>query len=51
MTRSTRPPARQAGPRDAGAASARRMPIAAVLAIVGLLAVGFGTVSLLTGPQ
>ena len=49
MTRSTRPPARQAGPRDAGAASARRMPIAAVLAIVGLLAVGFGTVSLLTG--
>lgn len=49
MTRSTRPPARQAGPRDAGAASGRRMPIAAVLAIVGLLVVGFGTVSLLTG--
>jgi Tol biopolymer transport system component len=52
MTRSTRPPARQAGPREpreSGAASTPRIPLAAVLSIVGLLVIALATLSLTSG--
>ncbi|HEY5435335.1 MAG TPA: hypothetical protein VIK13_08875, partial [Candidatus Limnocylindrales bacterium] len=49
MTRSTRPPGRQAGPRDPRAATGRGVPLAAILSIVGLLVVALGTLSLSSG--
>ena len=52
MTRSTRPPARRVGPsepRARSAASPRGIPLAAVLSIVGLLVIGFATLSLADG--
>jgi Tol biopolymer transport system component len=49
MTRSTRPPGRQAVPREPRAASNRGIPVAAVLSIVGLAVIAFGTLSLTSG--
>jgi Tol biopolymer transport system component len=49
MTRSASPSGRQAGPRDPKAASTRAIPLVAILSIVGLLLVGFGTLSLSSG--
>ena len=49
MTRSTRPSASQAAPRGPKTGSARGVPLAAVLSIVGLLLIGLGTLALSSG--